>query len=1008
MFIMKWRQLLTTYVLPCLLLLLSVVAQAQTRVVTGKVTDAKDGTPLVGASVTVKGGKRGAVTDIQGSFTFKVSAAVKTLVISSVGYQAQEISVDALSEGFPVKLLVGSSDLNDVVVIGYGTVQKKDLTGAVSSVNSKDFQQGAITTPDQLIAGKIAGVSVTPNGGQPGSSSTIRIRGLASLNGNNDPLYVLDGAILPPVSQAIPGVSSPLDMIDPDDIANITVLKDAASEAIYGSRASAGVIIITTKKGKAGKPIFNVNSQYTAGMVAKQESVLSASQLRNLVESTPGDSAAIPLMGNANTNWQKQIYQTALTTNTNLSISGTTKGLPYRFSVGYTDQTGLAKTDQLKRGTAGLHLSPHLLNNHLSIELNVIGGVTQSRFSNPGAVGSAIAFDPTQPVYTANKGQYGGYFEWTSPSGALEPLSTRNPVALLEQDNRTGYAANSIGNLKLDYELPFLPGLHVVYNIGYDISEGHGFEHVPAYAAQQATNTSTQVPAGAFAPGLSSNYKTTAANTFNEFSLDYKRDLKSIKSNIDVLGTYGYYNNSMTPYSYASFSAAGDTLSGTTPVYPSATNVNTLISYIGRAIYTYDNKYIVQASIRDDGSSRFGPAYRWGVFPTVAGAWRLSQENFLKNTRWLDELKVRASYGVTGNQDGIGDYTYIPSYSLSSNQSLYPFGETYYYMYAPAAYDAGLKWEQTASTNLGLDFGIFNNRITGSVDFYYKNISNLLNAVNLPAGTNFTNIYTINIGSMTDKGAEVNLNIIPVKTKQLEWDVNFNFAYNKNTITKLTNNSGDTSFFGDATGGISGATGQDIQIQTVGYSPNSFFVLQQIYGKNGKPLEGAYVDQNRNGQITEPYDQIHYHSPFAPVIMGFSTSVNYQKWTFSLVARANIGNYVYNNVDASQGVTRYIYNSSGPFVSNVMSDYSKTGFYANQYQSSYYVQNASFLKVDNIGVAYNVGKVYHRATLRLSANCQNVFVITKYSGIDPEVYGGIDNNEYPRPRNFTIGASINY
>jgi TonB-dependent starch-binding outer membrane protein SusC len=1005
---MKWRQLLTIYVLPCLLLLFSAPVLAQTKTVTGKVTDTT-GAPIVGASVMVKGSRNGVVTDASGGFSLTAPASAKAIVITSVGFRPQEVSLDGGSTGLLLRLRGGTAELNEVVVIGYGTVQKKDLTGAVSSVNAKDFQSGAITSPDQLIAGKIAGVSVTPNGGQPGGATVIRIRGLSSLNSNNDPLYVLDGAILPPVGQGIAGVASPLDMLDPDDIANITVLKDAASAAIYGSRASAGVIIITTKKGRAGKPVFNANVAFSVGTIAKKESVLNAAQFRNLVKSTPADSPGIKLLGPANTDWQKQIYQVSRDINANISVSGTTKHLPYRVSVGVNDQTGILKTDKLQRATGAIHLTPHLLDDHLKIELNLNGGLTQSRFANQSAIGSAVAFDPTQPVYSTDKGKFGGYYEWMNVSGFPLSLATRNPVALLQQNRAIGYAENSIGNLNLDYELPWIHGLHVIYNIGYDVSEGHGSTYVPAYAAQQYYN-STALGSDSSASGENSKYKTTTVNVFNEISLKYVKDLKSIKSNIEVLGTYGYYHNKTTAYSYPTYGSDkySDSLrGGSTPTYPIAPGESYLISYLGRIRYTYDNKYTLQATVRDDGSSKFAPAYRWGTFPTVSASWRIGQEKFLQNTRWMNELKIRASYGVTGNQDGIGDYGYIPSYYLSNNNSLYPFGDTYYYMQTPQPYINNLQWEQTASENVGIDFGFANNRISGSIDYYYKTISHLFNQVPIPGGTNFTNEDIINIGNMTDRGIEVNLNLIPIRNALLEWDVNLNFAYNKNLITKLVNNSKDSTFFGDVTGGIAGATGQNIQVQTVGQTPFSFFPYQQIYGKNGLPLEGVYVDQNRDGMITQGYDQVHWHSPFAPVTMGFSTSVTYKKWSVSLVARGNFGNYVYNNVDADNGVTKYVYNALN-FLGNVASDYNKTGFYNSQFQSSYYIQNASFVKIDNLGVGYNVGKLSHSTSLRLSANCQNVLVITKYTGLDPEVYGGIDNNIYPRPRTFTVGANLNF
>jgi TonB-linked SusC/RagA family outer membrane protein len=1012
---MRTKLLLASIGVVCLLsLLLTLPALAQTKVVSGKITDST-GAPVAGASViplnSTAGKPAGTTTDADGVFHISVGSGVNTLVVSSIGFATQRVAITGLD--LQIRMAGSSTIQNEVIVIGYGSIQKKDLTGSISTVGVKDFQKGAITSPDQLIAGKVAGVQVTSNGGEPGSSSTIRIRGISSLNSNNAPLIVIDGVALPSTSQpnttsgtsdptsSIAGVASPLDLLNPDDIESVTILKDASAAAIYGSRASAGVIIITTKKGRGGKPQFNFNTANTVGTVAKDISVLSASQIRSYVASQvatdPADSTFQNMLGSASTDWQKTIYQTALTTNDNLSMSGAVGRTPYRVSLGYLDQQGILKTDLLQRGTLGIHLTPHLLDDHLKLELNLTGALTKSRFSNQGAIGDAISFDPTQSPY--EKGSpFGGYFEWTNKStGLLNALATRNPLAYLEQNNNTGYAANSVGNIKADYSLPWVPGLHAIANLAYDLTTGDGRQVVPADAAQDINNSP--------GPGYNSKYKTNNTYVLEEYSLNYVKDLPSIKSNINVLGLYSYANTLITQYNYANFDAKGDTISGTAPVYPTSPLENTLISYVGRLIYTYDQKYILTASIRDDGSSRFAPQNRWGTFPAIALAWRINQENFLKNVSWLTDLKVRGSYGVTGNQDGLQDYEYIPSYSLSVNSSLYPFGSTYYNMFTPAPYNTAFKWEQTTSTNVGLDFGLFNNRITGSIDLYNKNISNLFNTVFIPVGSNFTNQLNVNIGTMNDKGIEFNLNATPIRTNNFSWDLNFNFTYNKNVITQLTNNAKTPNFFGDQVGGIGGGTGNTIQVQTVGYAANSFFVFQQVYDKNGKPIEGAYVDQNRDGSITSPNDLYHYKSPFAPVSMGFSSSFNYNKWTLTLVARANIGNYVYNNVEAGNGATQYIMNPL-EYISNASTSIYKTGFYSPQYLSDYYVQNASFLKLDNIGLTYNVGRISRNASLRVSGYCQNVFVITKYTGIDPEVYNGIDNNVYPRPRNYTLGATL--
>ncbi len=972
----------------CLLCLPSAWTFGQTsdQKVKGTIRDEK-GLPLSGVTVTIKGSTGGTQTDGNGEFTIEAGLGA-VLQVSMIGYEAKLIPV-IHGKPMDISLRISTTSLNDVVVIGYGTTQKKEVTGSISTVSSKDFQTGTVTTPEQLIAGKVAGVSITPNGGSPGAGGTIRIRGAGSMSASNDPLIVIDG--VPLSGNNIDGTGDPLNMINPNDIESFTVLKDAAAAAIYGSRASNGVIIITTKKGKRGKPIISFSTQVSEGKLVKEVPVFSAGQVRQYVDSL-GSSAEQALLGSANTDWQKVIYQNALTTDNNLSLTGSLKSIPYRISAGYLDQNGLLRTDNLQRLTVGISLSPRLLHDHLKVDLNIKGAENWPRFANGSAPSAAINMDPTQPVHAENS--YGNYFEWTTTANgvtSLNPNATRNPLALLDLYHNTATVQRSFGNLQLDYSLPFLEELHANLNLGYDISKSNGNVFVPAYAAQQLPTN-----------GMNDPYSNKNNNKVLEFYLNYSKYFTSIKSNISATAGYGWYNNLQTNYSYYNYNAAGDTIAGSAPVSPFDKPENTLVSYYGRLIYTYNSKYVLAASLRDDGSSRFAANDRWGLFPSVAFTWRINQEDFLAKAHALSDLKLRLSYGVTGNQDGIYGYSYEPVYSRSINSALYQFGDAYYNMYSPAPYNTNIQWEEEHATNLGLDYGFLNNRITGSVDFYYKLTSKLLNTIPIPAGTNFANTLLENVGNITNKGVEFSIAATPVKTKNFTWDVAFNVAFNNNKITKLTATK-DSTFQGDLTG--AGVGGSYVQINTVGYSAQSFFLYHQVYGKNGAPAEGVYADLNHDGIINQN-DLYHDHSPFPAEVFGFSTSFTYKQWTLSTVLRANLGNYMYNAIAAQGGVQTNILNSNG-FIDNASTDLLKTHFYSNQFQSDYYVQNASFLKMDNLGLGYNFGSVFGaRTNLRLSGNVQNVFTWTKYTGINPEIYGGVDQLLYPIPRVFTLGANL--
>ncbi|HVX26683.1 MAG TPA: SusC/RagA family TonB-linked outer membrane protein [Parafilimonas sp.] len=960
------------------------------KTISGVVTDSATGRPLPAVSIIVQGTRTGTQTAADGTFKISVPANAVNLVISSVGYANKIVPIS--SENIFVSLTQINASLNDVVVIGYGTTTKKEVTGSIATVSTKDFQKGSITSPEQLIAGKVAGVSITSNGGQPGAGSVIRIRGGASLNASNDPLIVIDGVPLDGVD---------FQGINPNDIESFSILKDAAATAIYGSRASNGVIMITTKRGRSGKPMINFNTQFSVSKIQKEYPVLSASQFKNLVDSL-GTQTQIDQLGDANTDWQKEIYQTALTTDNNLSIAGGFKNVPYRISGEYLNQQGVLLTDNLQREALSLVVSPYLFDKHLKIDINLHGSNTDSRTANTGAIGNAVSFDPTQSVYSDNK-TFGGYFEWMTNDTTPQPLSNRNPVALLKQYDAENHALRSFGNIQFDYKFHFLPDLHANLNLGYDVAKYTGTTNVSVNAAQSYNS----VPS---LRGQDNQYYNNHTNKVLEFYLNYTKDIPSIKSNINAIAGYGYYDDHYFNRNYYSFSASHDTMPGSKPSYPTSFSDVTLLSYYGRLIYTFNGKYILMGSIRTDGSSRFGPDYRWGVFPSGAFTWRINQEDFLKNSNVVSDLKLRLSYGITGQQDGIPFYSYLNYYALSGNTSQVDFGNNYYNFFNPPPFAADLQWEQTATTDAGFDFGFAKNRITGSADYYYKKTSHLLASVFVPALTNFGNKLTRNVGNMTDKGVDFNINGTVIRNKNFSWDVGFNFAYNEFKITNLSVSQDSLAKAASniAVGGIAGGTGNTIQVLSVGYNPYTFYVLQQVLGSNGKPIEGLYVDQDRNGTITQPNDLILYKSPYAPFTFGFTTAINYKKWSLNTVLRASVGNYVYNNVASNTAVVRNVLNPVG-FLQNAPSSLLNTYFYNNQFFSSYYVENASFLKMDNLGIAYDAGYLSkHSYHLNLSLNCQNVFTVTKYSGSDPEIYGGIDNVIYPRPRVFTLGASITF
>jgi len=986
--------------------------------VTGKVTDSKSGLGIQGVTVTVRRTKTATQTDANGNFSIEASPT-STLVFTSASYAQKDVAV-ANQSSLNVSMEVSAEKLGEVVVIGYGTALKTDLTGAISTVTEKDFQKGAITTPEQMIAGKVAGVSVISNSGAPGAGSTIRIRGGSSLNASNDPLIVIDGVPLAPNTNldgtpSIAGAANPLSMINSDDIESFTVLKDASAAAIYGSRAANGVIIITTKKGRSGALRVSFSTVNSLSTIAKKASVLNGDQMRSVVNAN-GSAAQIALLGSANTNWQNQIFQNALGTTNDISISGGIKNLPYRVSIGYQNQSGILKTDDLQKTSVSLALNPVLLNNHLKVDISLKGSFENTRFANQNAIGAAIGYDPTQPVYSSSK-RFGGYQEWVDANGNLRSQIPYNPLGLLEENRNISNPLRSIGNIQLDYSLPFLPDLHVKVNLGYDVADGKGTTFIPDSAASNY-NVANPGTLG----GSSGQYKSTIQNTVAEYYLNYVKDFKSIKSKLDAVAGYSYNNFQTTNYEYGSYSATGVKLSDGDSTARFDIPQNTIISFFGRAAYSYDNRFYLTGTVREDGSSRFGPfgtgtfsnigkPNKWGAFPSGAFKWKISQEKFLQNSKTISDIELRIGYGITGQQDGIANYAFLPSYSLATSTAAYQFGNQFIQGYRPGGYDAGLTWEQTATSNIGIDYGFLNNRINGSIDFYIKKTSRLLESIPEPAGTNFSAFILSNVGDMKNTGVEFNINAQAIKSKDLNWDVNFNMSYNKNVITNLTVIPDDPTYPGFPSGQINGTGAQGFAfINTVGYSKNTFNLYQQIYdSKTGLPIEGLFNDVNRDGIINSS-DVVKNHRADPNLFFGFSTNLSYKKWSAGFVLRASFNNYVYDQFLATDGSLTNIL--GGSTINNVSTSYLTTLFKGNtttQFLSDYYLYNASFLKMDNFNIGYDFGKIINgKASLRGTINVQNAFVITNYPGIDPEVSSGIDTNPYPRPRIFSLGFNLNF
>ena len=991
-------------------LFLSIGAFAQQIAVKGHVKDTT-GEPVIGANVLVKGTTNGTITDFDGNFMLNVPKDA-ILSVSFVGYKSAEVKA---ASTVMVTLEDDSQVLDAVVVIGYGSVKKNDMTGSVTAIKPDKLNKGLITNAQDMMTGKIAGVSVISKGGAPGEGATIRIRGGSSLTAENAPLIVIDGLAMD--NKGVKGLANPLSMVNPNDIESFTVLKDASATAIYGSRASNGVIIITTKKGQAGaRPTISYDGNVSVSTVKSTVDVMDGDQFRSFIKDIWGeDSEAYSKLGNANTDWQKEIFRPAVSTDHNLTISGGLKNMPYRVSFGYTNQNGIVKTSKFERYTASVSLAPSFFEDHLKVNANLKGMIAKNRYADGSAVGSAVSFDPTQSVRSDDpyhQYYFDGYFQWNTDASSLNDDTWKrtfnsnapgNPVALLEEKDDRAISKSLIGNLELDYKFHFLPDLHAHVNGGMDLSTGKQYTDVSPYS-------STNNYYGSYGWEQKDKYN-LSLNAYLQYSKDF-----TDKHRFDVMAGYEWqhFHDTSDQEYWGLYPLSNNVVENRGQRYNNTSSGSAtesyLVSFFGRVNYTLLDRYLFTATVRQDGSSRFHKNNRWGLFPSFALGWKLKEEAFLKDVDVLSDLKLRLGYGITGQQNiNSGDYPYLAVYETNKDGAYYPIlgeGTTY----RPNAYNPDLKWEKTTTYNVGLDFGFLNNRINGAVDYYYRKTTDLLNSVFVSAGTNFKNKVLSNVGSLENSGIEFSINSKPVVTTDWTWDLGFNITYNKNEITKLT--TGDSENYYVAAGdNIGGGRDMKAMAHAVGHPASSFYVYQQVYDENGKPIENEFVDRNGDGTINGD-DRYFYKKPTADVLMGLTSRLSYKSWDFSFSLRASLNNYVYNSVEAGGSDC----NPTSVYSFGALNNRPLMGV-ANNIQnlkdntllSDYFVQNASFMKCDNITLGYSFKKLFGAPIGgRVYAAVQNVFTITKYKGLDPEVEKGLDNNIYPRPLTTLIGLSLNF
>ena len=979
------------------------------------------GMAIIGANVLVKGTGNGTSTNIDGNFTIKANKG-DIIAVSYIGYQPQE---QPASELMKFVLQENEELLDEVVVIGYGTVKKTDLTGSITAIKAEDINRGAVTSPDQMLQGKVPGLLVTPAAGDPTGSATIRIRGAASLKAKNDPLIVIDG--VPVTAEGGAGMANPLASVNPNDIDTYTVLKDASATAIYGSRASNGVIIITTKKGTGNNVQVSYNSSYSLKQNSSTLDVMTGDQYRDYMRSTYAGTSRLEtvesLMGTANTNWQDLIYRTAFTTDQNLSVYGNVKGkFPYRVSMGYTYDEATLKVGDNQRANLSISMTPKFFDDHLSVNINAKGIYNKANYPNSGAVGSAISFTPTQEPYfrnadgSINKELFNGYWNW-NVGGQVSTNYGINPLSQLYDYTNRNDSWRSLGNVQLDYKIHGLEDLRLNLNLGYDVARTDGYKYAALGSVTSARNNMS-------GRDLYEEYANTNSNTLLELYANYNKQFGI--HHLDVMAGYSWQHNYVKYDNISYYNANRD------EVYldsPSDRREYYLLSFFGRVNYSIDSKYLFTFSLRDDASSRFSKENRWGLFPSAAFAWNIVEEDFIKDHQTpLSNLKIRLGWGRTGQQDiGMDNcYAYQPRYVISTSPNMMIPGfpglgdgvDGYAYTISPMAYNKNIKWETTETYNVGVDFGFLNGRISGSVDAYLRHTYDLLNDITTPLGSNFSNTVITNVGDMENKGVEVNLNFVPIETKDLHWDINLNGTWQDTKITKLSNVPTE-DYLGVRVGSnLSGTSGYS-SLYRVGYAPYTYHLFQQVYDSNGNPIENALVDRNGDGQITQDDRYVTGKSIMPYFYFGISTQIVYKNWDFGFNAHGSLGGYALNKV-AKDNSSGYKDDYTKGYIDNLMPICQKTGWTESltefQHFSDMFLEDASFFRMDDINVGYTFDKIKNwKGKIRIGASVQNVFVITKYSGLDPELtvnssgeLDGVDQNLIPRPRLYTLRLNINF